>query len=174
MAHPLVLALFDSAAAAALGARAAHEAGIGRDDLSIVAKNHREEGELARQMDGSPGVDIEDSRPAARVGEIGAQLLAAIAIVLPGIGPIVAGGPLGAALGEAAGHMAGGVASILEDAGLDARRARSWSERIERNGAVLLGAHVRAGDPAAVEAALLQSGARETSVASWRDDSSGG
>ena len=61
-----------------------------------------------------PGFGLEDSVTAARIGEIGAHLVSAVALVLPGIGPIVADGPLAAGLAEAAGHVAGGIARTLE------------------------------------------------------------
>src|SRR5918999_4570807 len=123
MRHPLVLALFSSPAAAAAAARALHAAGVTRDQISVVARSHDEEGALADQMDATPGADIEDSRPAAMLGELGGQVLAAIAMVMPGIGPIVTAGPLAAGLGEAAGHVAGSMASVLSGAGLPHDRA---------------------------------------------------
>ena len=106
----------------------------------MLSRSHDEEGALAEQMDASPGVDIEDSRAAARLGELSGQVLAAIAVVLPGIGPIVAAGPLSAGLGEAAGHVAGGLASALKNAGVPAERADHIVEDIERGG-VLLAVH---------------------------------
>ena len=166
MSHPLVLALFDDVAAAAVAARAVHDLGVGRDRLSVVASNHDVEGALARTFDASPGAEIEDSRPAARLGELGARVLAAVAIVLPGIGPLVAAGPLAAEFGEAAGHVAGGVASVLREAGIDEGRAVMWQERIAL-GAVLLGAHVDAGDPGDVKRALDGAGASDSVQASW-------
>src|SRR3989304_2319978 len=117
MSHPVVLALFPSPAAAATGARAVHQAGVTRGRTSVLTRNHDEEGALAEQMDASPGVDIEDSRLAARFGELSGQVLAAIALVLPGIGSIVAAGPLSAGLGEAAGPAAGGLGPPLAPAG---------------------------------------------------------
>ena len=93
MSHPLVLALFATPAGAAAAARALHERGVDRDHISVISRSHDEEGALAEQMDASPGVDIEDSRSAARLGELSGQVLAAIAVVMPGIGPIVAAGP---------------------------------------------------------------------------------
>src|SRR5262245_38897361 len=110
MSHPLVLALFDNPSAAASGARELRQLGIPAERVSIVARSHDEEGQLARAADASPGSEIEDSLPASRLGELSAHLLAAIALVMPGIGPIVADGPLAAGLGEAAGHVAGGLA----------------------------------------------------------------
>ena len=170
MSHPLVLALFASAADAARGSAAVHEAGITRDQISIVSRDHQQQSALARAMDATPGADIEDSRPAARFGELSGQLLAAIALVLPGIGPIVAAGPLSADLGEAAGHVAGGVASALKNAGVDDARAEAL-EKAVRDGAVLIGVHAVDGNVAAVRQALADSGATVVEVANWPEGS---
>jgi hypothetical protein len=170
MSHPLVVALFPSPATAAAGARALHAAGVGREQISVVSRNHDEEGALAEQMDATPGVDLEDSRRAARMGELSGQVLAAIALVLPGIGPIVAAGPLSAGLGEAAGHVAGGVASVLAGAGIDQARAEALQRAIE-GGAVLLGVHVVDGNVTAVRDALSGSGATEMDIANWTERS---
>jgi hypothetical protein len=170
MAHPLVLALFDSADRAAAAARATRELGIGSQQLSVVARNHEEEGRLAEQIGGTPGADIEDSRFAARLGELSAHVLAAIALVLPGIGPIVASGPLAAGMGEAAGHVAGRFSGILEGAGVTADRADRY-ERAVHGGAILMGAHV-IGDQTTVASvcqALEREGGTNLTVAEWRD-----
>jgi len=168
MAHPLVLALFPTPAAAAAGARALHALGVARDQISVVSRNHEEAGALAEQMDASPGADIEDSRAAARLGELGGLVVAAMALVLPGIGPIVTAGPMSADLGEAAGHAAGGVASVLGQAGLSDTTAATLQDAVEQ-GSVLLGVHVTAGDPGAVTEALRASGASRTDAATWPD-----
>lgn len=171
MAHPLVLALFPTPAAAAGAARALHAAGVPRERISVVTRSHDEEGALAEQMDATPGADIEDSRVVARLGELGGQVLAAIALVMPGIGPIVAAGPLSAGLGEAAGHVAGSVASVLTGAGIPEDRAEVLQREVER-GAVLLGVHATAGDPRELErvrAALQSAGASHLDVATWSE-----
>src|SRR5262245_24688998 len=139
MPHPVVLALFDDPDRAARTARALRELGVRRERVSIVARTHDEEGVLANAADASPGAEFEDSRNAGRLGELSAHLLAAIALVMPGIGPIVADGPLAAGLGEAAGHLAGDIGHMLRRAGLDNLRSETWETRIEQ-GAVLLGA----------------------------------
>ena len=166
MSHPLVLALFSSPAAAAAAARALHAAGVSREQISVVARSHDEEGALAEQMDATPGADIEDSRPAARLGELGAQVLAAIAVVMPGIGPIVTAGPLSAGLGEAAGHVAGSVSSVLKNAGVAEARAEQLQREVEQ-GAVLLGIHTTDGLLDVVREALTSSGARQLDMATW-------
>lgn len=169
MAHPLVLALFESADRAAAGANAARELGIRGQQLSIVARDHEEEGRLAERIGATPGADIEDSRFAARLGELSAHVLAAIALVLPGVGPIVASGPLAAEIGEAAGHVAGDLSTILERAGVTADRANRYERAVER-GAILMGAHV--GDSTTVASvcqALERVGGTDLTVAEWRD-----
>jgi hypothetical protein len=166
MSHPLVLALFSSAATAAAGARGVHALGVARDQISVVARNHDEEGALAQQMDATPGVDIEDSRVAARLGELSGQVLAAIALVMPGIGPIVAAGPLSAGLGEAAGHVAGSVAAALAASGVPEARAAALQREIEL-GAILLAVHTTARDVEGIRTAFQGAGATQVEVANW-------
>jgi hypothetical protein len=121
-------------------------------------------------MDATPGVDIEDSRRAAVLGELSGQVLAAIALVLPGVGPIVTAGPLSAGLGEAAGHVAGSVASVLANAGIPEARARALQADVER-GAVLLGVHAVGRHGAAqvdiIRRALEAGGADHVDIAQW-------
>ena len=168
MSHALVMALFHDASAAAAAARDLRGLGIPRERVSIVARSHDEEGALARAAGASPGSEIEDSRAASRLGELAAHLAAAVAVVIPGVGPIVADGPLSAALGEAAGHIAGDVGRTLERAGLDPGEASRWEKRIE-GGAFLVGAHV---DRPPVETArdvLLRNGGSPVAVGTWND-----
>lgn len=169
MAHPLVLALFDSADRAAAGAQAARALGILPEQLSVVARNHEEEGRIAERIGATPGADIEDSRLAARLGELSAHVLATIALVLPGIGPIVASGPLAAGMGEAAGHVAGDLSAILSGAGVSSDRADRYERAVER-GAVLIGTHVmRGGSVTELCQALERHGGTEITVAEWKD-----
>jgi len=166
MPHPLLLAVFKTPVAAAAAARELHAIGVSRDRISVVARSHDEEGALAEQMEATPGADLEDSRPAARLGELSGQVLAAIALVMPGIGPIVTAGPLSAGLGEAAGHVAGGVASVLSGAGLSEERARALQSAVE-SGALLLGVHASDEEESAVRRVLEAHGAAEVEAANW-------
>ena len=166
--HPLVLALFDDPATAAAAARDLRGLGIPRERVSVVARSHDEEGALADASGASPGSEIEDSAAASRLGELSGHLLAAIALVLPGIGPIVADGPLAAGLGEAAGHVAGGIARALRQAGIEREEADRWQTRIEQ-GAILVGAHVGPGDAAAARGIFTRNHATSVVEATWRD-----
>ena len=171
MSHVVVLGLFGDATAAAAAARDLRTLGIARERVSIVARTHDEEGALATASDSSPGVEIEDSLAASRLGELSGHLLAAIAVVMPGIGPIVADGPLSAGLGEAAGHLAGGVARTLEHAGLDRRAAQEWESRIQ-SGAFLVGAHVEPAGADAAQGVLQRAGATEVAKTTFEGDAS--
>ncbi len=166
--HPLVLGLFDDATAAAAAARDLRRFGVPRERVSIVARSHDEEGVVARASDASPGAEIEDSAPASRLGELGAHVLSAMALVMPGIGPIVVDGPLAAGLGEAAGHLAGGIAKMLVRAGLPDADAADWESRIEK-GAFLLGAHADEAVVPRVRAILTTHGASRVAVGTWSE-----
>ncbi len=166
MSHPVVLALFDDATAAAAAARGLRSMGVPRERVSIVARSHDEEGAVARAAGASPGSELEDYEPASRLGELGGHLLAAIALVMPGIGPIVADGPLAAGLGEAAGHLAGGIAWTLERAGLARDSAESWESHI-RAGAFLVGVHVQQDAVETTRELLARSGGRQVAVGTW-------
>jgi hypothetical protein len=166
--HPVVFALFNDAATAAAAARALRASGVRRERVSIVARSHDEEGVVASAAEASPGSEIEDSGPASRLGELSGHVLAAIALVMPGIGPIVADGPLAAGLGEAAGHLAGGVASTLTRAGLPEETARQWENRIAE-GAFLVGAHVDNSQVSAAGETMRRAGGVESAVGAWRD-----
>jgi hypothetical protein len=168
MTHSLVLGLFDDRAAAAAAAHALHGAGIDREHLSVVARTHDEEGRLADELDGRPGAELEGSPRLARLGELSGVLLAAVAVVMPGIGPIVTAGPLSAGLGEAAGDMGGGLVAVLVRAGVSEPEAAALEHAV-RTGAVLLGVHAAAERVGMVRTTLGQAGARTVAVSDWQD-----
>src|SRR5204862_7816404 len=127
-----------------------------------------EEGVLLGAGGAWSGSETEGSPAASRVGMLSAHLAGVVALVIPGVRPIVADGPLSAALGESAGHMAGYVALALEHAGLESGEAARWEKRIE-GGAFLVGAHV---DRPPVETArdiLIRNGGSPVAVGTWTD-----
>jgi hypothetical protein len=166
--HPLVVGLFDSSEKAITAARALRAMGVPHAAVSVVARTQDEEGVIARASGASPGTELEDSVTAARIGEIGAHLVSAVALVMPGIGPIVADGPLAAGLAEAAGHAAGGIARTLERVGLSRAEADEWESRI-RQGALLVGAHITAEIIAEARNVLTSSGAELVATVDWTD-----
>lgn len=168
MTHPLVLALFASPSSAARAAAALHARGVGSSDLSVIARSHEEEVRAAHELGATPGVEMEDSLPAARLGELSAHVLAAMALVMPGVGPVIAGGPLAAEMGEAAGHAAGSLADRLERAGF-ARADADIVEAAVEQGSWLLGAHVRSGDSTGLAELMRDAGATLVHEGRWKD-----
>ncbi len=173
MSHSLLMALFSDLSLAAAAARAVHELGVDRSDLSVVASDHEAEGRIANQIEASPGSEIEDSPTASRLGELSGYILAAIAIGLPGTGAVVAAGPLAAELGEAAGHVAGQVAGDLKatlmKAGMSETNAEKWRTQIEDGRAILLGVHARSGRVADIEAVLEKNSLGQVVHTQWDD-----
>jgi hypothetical protein len=169
MSHPLVMALFQDVTAAAGAARELHQLGLQAADLSVIARDHQAEGQIAEQIDASPGSDIEDSATAARLGELSGYVLAAIAIGLPGTGAMVAAGPLAAELGEVAGHVLGGLRTALIRAGLPESDAERWRAQVENGEMILLGAHARSVDRQRVEAAMLRHSAGPVVHTQWEE-----
>lgn len=169
MSHPVVLALFDDMTTAATAARELRSMGVPRERVSVVATSADVEGRLARASGASPGSEIEESLPASQLGELGAHMLAAVALVMPGIGTIVADGPLSVGMAEAAGHLAGDISRALVRAEISREVAEQWEGRI-RGGGLLVGAHVET--PADVDRArstLVSAGAADIQIGTWPD-----
>ena len=158
MAHPVVLALFPNASAVVEVAEQLHRLGVSREQLSVVARTANEERDLAERMDGTPGVEL---------GEIGGQILAAIALVMPGIGPIVAAGPLAAELGEVAGHAAGSLVAVLTSAGLARDRAEMLQRELKQ-GSILLGVHTVQTTLDDVVNCLSRAGGAQIQTVTWK------
>jgi len=123
--------------------------GFDRDDVSVVG----------RGREGGKGLHDDDHVSAgegAAVGGITGLLLGAAAMLIPGIGPLVAVGPLSAALagaltGGVTGAVVGGITSALVDAGVPEDEARYYDERM-RSGGVLM--TVRADDTRCADARM--------------------
>ncbi len=61
-----------------------------------------------------------------------------VAVFIPGIGPLIAAGPLaGAFTGLSVGAAAGGVVGLLKDAGVSKEEAEFYAEGVRRGGALI-------------------------------------
>jgi hypothetical protein len=110
--------------------------GVDRDDISVIGRGR--EGGTGLHDDG----DHVTAGEGAATGGIVGLLLGAAAMLIPGIGPIVAVGPLaaglaGAVTGAATGAVVGGITGALVDAGVPEDEARYYDERF-RTGGILM------------------------------------
>jgi hypothetical protein len=134
-------------------------AGFDSDDISV----------LGRGREGGKGLAGDDhdvsAGEGAVTGGIVGLLLGAAAMLIPGIGPIVAVGPLSAALagavtGGVTGAAVGGITGALVDAGVPDEEARYYNDRFQAGGYLVT---VRTDDAGHARArAILESAGAET------------
>src|SRR5581483_6771913 len=113
-------------------------AGFARDDVSVLGRGA--EGKTGL-VDADTGEDVSAGQGAV-TGGIAGLLIGAAAMLIPGIGPVVAVGPLAAGLagaitGGVTGVIVGGIVGALEDAGVDEASARYYDERFKQGGYLL-------------------------------------
>lgn len=174
----IIAALFDDLASARRVVDELETAGVPLDAVSILAPHSGapedevleqdelllEEREIADEEGHQTPVAIGAEAGAAVGGVAGgaAALLAALgALAIPGLGPIVAAGPLVAALtGLGVGAAGGGVLGGLIGLGVPDREAHLYAEGVKR-GSVLVSAHVTEAQVSAVEALFLRHGAHD-------------
>ena len=95
----------------------------------------------------------------AAIGGFGSLLLGAAALAIPGVGPLVAIGPLSGALSAAiGGGFIGGVIGFLTGQGVPENEASRYAERVHA-GAYLVAVHADAGEDSRARTLLALAGA---------------
>jgi hypothetical protein len=146
-----VVALYDDFATANAAVRELVDNGITRDDISLLASD--ESGEYGRYVKTDATTDTSATAQGAGVGAgigaviggLGGLLLGLGALTIPGIGPVLAAGPLAAALtglagagaGAVAGGLTGGLIGALVDMGVPEDTAQYYAEGIRRGGTLV-------------------------------------
>ncbi len=144
--HKTVIALYDNVDDAQQAIRDMVDSGVPRDQISLVAGDrtgqlHEGMGETSGAAQGA-GVG---AGVGAALGGIGGLLVGLGALTIPGIGPVLAAGPLAAALGGVAGAgagavvggAAGGIIGSLTDLGVSEDQAGNFAEGIRRGGTLI-------------------------------------
>lgn len=137
-----VVGLFDTFEDAQNAVRDLRSAGFSGDDISLVAQD--EGGHYAQHLQGGEKQNVGDGAAAgagigAVLGGLGGLLLGLGALAIPGIGPILAAGPIVAALGGAGvGAIAGGIVGALVDLGIPEEHANMYAEGIRRGGTLVV------------------------------------
>jgi len=150
-----VLGIFDDPATARRALEELQDSELHIDDISIISR---------ATESGAPVSD--DSHITAgggvAVGALWGGAVGLAALLIPGVGPLVAGGALIAALtGAAAGALVGGVAGALIDhLGISAEEATQYAHLVQI-GKTLVAAKVRSEDATEVRRILAKDGATE-------------
>ena len=135
-----VVGSFDGYYAAQRAAHALLEDGFREEELSVIASN------VAGNYtpDGLPGDEAASNAATGAVagglmGGAAGVVLSMVTLAIPGLGPIVAAGPLLAGLtGASAGAVAGGVIGALTDEGVPQEHATYYAEAVRRGGALVI------------------------------------
>jgi hypothetical protein len=115
-------------------------AGFPRENISVVAADT--EGKFKTYV-GEPGEDVGEGGATgagvgAAVGGLGGLLIGLGALAIPGIGPVVAAGPIASALiGAGVGAVTGGLLGALIDAGVPEEEAHLYAEGVRRGGTLV-------------------------------------
>jgi hypothetical protein len=110
-------------------------AGFSRSDISVVASDPNNE--YSAYVDDrfvDPGNDVaKGAGIGAAIGGLGGLLVGLGALAIPGVGPVIAAGPLLAALtGAGVGAVTGGIVGALVDLGIPDEEAHVYSEGLRR------------------------------------------
>jgi len=138
-----VVAMFDTLSEAQDAVQDLVDNGIPRDHISLVGSNAR--GEYTTHEDQESA-----AAEGAGAGAVGGSVVGGVlgllvgigALAIPGIGPVIAAGPLVAALGTAAagagiGAAAGGLLGALVGAGIPEEEAHLYAEGVRRGGSLV-------------------------------------
>ncbi|MDD5371697.1 MAG: hypothetical protein PHQ40_21660, partial [Anaerolineaceae bacterium] len=141
-----VVALYDRMDEAQQAVRDLVDSGIPRDQISLVARDKRDE-QMTETGEGSGAVQGAGvgAGVGAALGAVGGLLVGSGALALPGIGPVLAAGPLavalggvaGAGAGAIAGGAAGGLIGGLTEIGVSEQQAGNFAEGIRRGGSLI-------------------------------------
>jgi hypothetical protein len=112
-------------------------AGFTNDEVSFVAGDTRSE-DLPK-IGPIEEVGAEKEAPTdAWIGGVVGLAAGMIAVVIPGIGPLIAAGPLAGAIGGmGVGAATGGVIGLLRDHGVSEEEAKFYAEGVKRGGALV-------------------------------------
>jgi stress response protein YsnF/uncharacterized membrane protein len=132
-----ITALYDTYAEAQNVVQDLVNHGFPRDDISIIAQD-------SLVTDRDAVYDNETSGAAAgagigaAIGGVGGLVIGLTALAVPGVGPVLAAGPLAAALiGAGVGAAAGGIIGALTDLGVPEEEAHYYAEGVRRGGVLV-------------------------------------
>jgi uncharacterized protein (TIGR02271 family) len=150
--------------------------GFASDDISVMSKELESKGSVIGYVEEDGQEQVEDmakgAGTGAAIGGTAGLLLGLTALAIPGIGPVLAAGPLAALIaGAGVGATAGGLISGLTRLGVNEGEAGSYAEGIRRGGTLI---SVNASDDKAdgVIAIMRRHGAIEIDkrTAQWREE----
>jgi hypothetical protein len=137
-----LVALYDNFEHARMAVEDLVNAGFSRDNISLIANDAS--GEYRKYFESQTGTVPDDVKAGegASMGAVIGGLLGLGLTLIPGIGPVLAAGPLasallGGAIGATTGAATGGITAALVDMGINEDTAASYTETVRRGGALI-------------------------------------
>jgi len=134
MSSETAVGVFAGRAQAATAIQALQARGFAPADVSLIMNDPVPEAEEEAGHEGaSTGATV-----GGVLGGLGGWLLGAGVLMIPGLGPLLAAGPLMAALGGAVvGASTGGIVGVLTGVGLTEAHAQQLEQRVREGGVVV-------------------------------------
>ena len=132
-----VVASYNHLDDASAAMRDLREAGFAESDLNLLASRTTRE-DVGEADAGTASGAATGAIAGGALGGAAGLAASLMGLAIPGVGPILAAGPIAAALaGAGAGAVAGGVVGALTDVGVSERDAQFYAESVRRGGAVV-------------------------------------
>ena len=151
-----IIGVFKSRPNAEQAVNSLRQQGFNNEEINIIAKNQQQQQNQQQGMGFDD--DITDGTlTGGTIGGIGGLLLGAGALLIPGVGPILAAGPITGAIG---GAIAGGIAGGLIDWGIPAEESQRYQQEVVQ-GNILAIIRTNSTKTNSVAQILRQNGANE-------------
>jgi stress response protein YsnF len=117
------------------------DSGFDRDDISLMSRKDEEAEGVHEEKDTTSGIGSGTAKGAgagAALGGIAGLVIGLTGLAIPGVGPIIAAGPLAATLaGAGIGAVAGGIVGALTELGVPEEDAHYYAEGVRRGGVLV-------------------------------------
>jgi len=168
-----VVGLFETRDQAHRAVEALKAAGLKAEDMSIVMRDRSTAEDVAQDAGAGSGDAVATGAMGGGVlGGVAGLLVGVGALAIPGIGPLLAAGPLAAALaGGALGATAGGLVGALVSSGVPEEEAGVYHTGVERGGILLTVKTTKKGE-AEVRRLLAENGMKDANYhrSHWEQD----
>ena len=154
-ANQTIIGVFTSRSNAENAVNSLRQQGFTNEEINIISK--KQEGDDQSGNDFEEDDILDGTLTGSTLGGIGGLLLGAGALVIPGIGPIIAAGPIAGAI---SGAIAGGITGGLIDWGIPAEESHHYEQEVVQ-GSVLAIVRTDSGKVNSVAQILRQNGAKE-------------
>jgi hypothetical protein len=154
-----IVGLFDTYIAADRTVAELEKFGYDKEDINLIAREHV----IQREREAASGVAEGAGTGAAVGGLVG--LLASVGVAsVPGLGPVLAFGPLAislasTAVGAGVGAAAGGILGALVDLGITEEEAHFYAEGVKRGGILVAVKSANKSQAAEVASVMKEQGA---------------